>query len=363
MMRKYSLIFLFISLLLLMSLPKKLSEQARAVSVAFFAPLWEGLNSLSRQQQDSANEEIQFLQLENYRLSYEIEQLRHLYKKQHLLNFQLAHQTNAEGVDPILKSLVEAIPARVIFRSPASWNSTLWIDVGEKENEGLKKRCIAKNSPVVVAGALVGVIDYVGKHQSRVRLITDCGLTPSVRAVRGNLQQQLWLQEVIQLIDHLSEENFLQNEELQGLHKIKERLLQKGPTWYLAKGELCGNGQPLWRSRGQLLSGTGFNYDTADEYGPARDLRTGKPFEGNKKIAALSLIKPQDLLITTGMDGIFPAGLKVAQVAEVHQLKEGDYFYEIEAKPVIKNLEDLSFVFVMPPLGYDPEDLAPVIGH
>ena len=47
---------------------------------------------------------------------------------------------------------------------------------------------IGKNSPVVVDGSLVGVVEYVGKRSSRVRLITDSGLISSVRALRGSFQ-------------------------------------------------------------------------------------------------------------------------------------------------------------------------------
>jgi cell shape-determining protein MreC len=165
----------------------------------------------------------------------------------------------------------------------------------------------------------VGVIDFVGKHQSRVRLITDTGLTPSVRTVR-----------------------------MEGEEKR-----------YLAKGELHGSYQPQWSSNGQLLYGIGFNYDFPDEYGPARDLRTGYPQNSEGKEPPISLLQPEDMLITTGMDGIFPPNLQVATILEIFPLKEGDYSYSLTAKPMVENLNDLSIVFVISPVGFDPDDKAP----
>lgn len=49
----------------------------------------------------------------------------------------------------------------------------------------------------------------------------------------------------------------------------------------------------------------------------------------------------------------------VAEVTKVHPLKEGDYFYELEALPVAGNFDDLSLVFVIPPVSYDPDEQPP----
>lgn len=208
---------------------------------------------------------------------------------------------------------MDAIPARIIFRSPHSWNSTVWVATDSHT------AAIAKNSPVVVGKSIVGVVDYVGKGQCRIRLITDSGLTPSVRAVRE--------------VD--------------------------GKLWHLAKGELQGRSEPLWRRKSHQLHGSGFQYDFPDGYGPARDLRTGKPQDSS--LPPLPLVEVGDLLITTGMDGVFPPNFQVATVDEIHILKEGNYFYNLEATPTAGNLEDLSLVFILPPMGYHPHDLPPTI--
>lgn len=297
-----------------MSFSKRYEEGMRGSVIAFLSPLWQMFGSSG--QSASSNEEVQRLSLENHLLKEEIARLKALLIHENKLTAEtqsLAKEPSgkAKSMRQRLLSLqLDAIPARVIFRSPASWNSSLWIDIGDAHNGVMSHPVIVKNSPVLVGNSIVGIVDYVGKKQSRVRLITDSGLTPAVRALRSD-------------------------------------------AWLLAKGELHGNGKPLWRSQGNTLRGIGFNYDFSDEEGPARDLRTGKLLDSSSKIPAVPLIKVHDILVTTGMDGVFPPGLHVAEVTRIHLLKEGDYYYELEAKPTAGNLDNLSLVYVIAPLGYD----------
>lgn len=280
-------------LFILLNLSGKSSEILSSATAAIVAPVWGKIHGTNRE-----NQEILQLRLENQLLQNELTQLKEL------ILFQ------EDNTVPI--------PARVIFRSPSSWNSSLWINLGRSNNDIIQKNC-----PVVVGKSVVGVVDYVGKKQSRVRLITDSGLTPSVRSVRD----------------------------------VHDK------TWYLAKGELHGSSKPLWRTNSHVLKGIGFNYDFPDEQGPARDLRTGEPMEHNSDLPPLPIIQVDDLLVTTGMDGVFPPNLHVARVTRINLLKEGDYFYEIEAIPTVENLDDLSLVFMLQPIGYDPADQPPIIGR
>lgn len=195
--------------------------------------------------------------------------------------------------------------AEVVYRSQNNWNEYLWINKGEKS--------IKRLSPVLSGDVLIGIIDYVGKNQSRVRLLSDSRISPSVRAKR----------EI------------------------------GGKTLLLAKGELEGSIDKQARSAGSLFKGSGFNYDFPDSEGPARDLRTGASVEGGSDIP---IIKVDDILVTTGLDGIFPKGLVVAKVVKIKPLKEGDFYYEIEAKSLAGNLNDLRFISLIEPVGFDPND-------
>lgn len=373
------MIILFI-LLASLSLSKSTVETFRGSSVSFFSPLWEQMLTIKtffsfsgadiNAEKLNSQEQIQHLQLENQLLQIEIADLHHLlhYQKKIQIKIDQFAEKNPEEAKELeihyqkalnrminnLKWQVKAMPARVIFRSFDQWNSAVWINVGSLDNEKESIPIIAKNSLVLIDQAVVGVIDYVGKHQSRVRLITDSSITPSVRAARGG-EYDVLMTDYIDNVFHaitpkianslsFDEYNLLK----QLLSKLKQSLQPFKKSWYLAKGELQGSILPIGYGP-PILKGTGFNYDFSDEEGESRDLRTGKINSSNGD-APMSILKVDDVLVTTGMDGIFPPGLKVAQVVKINALKEGDYFYELEAKPIVNNLEELSLVFVIPPL-------------
>jgi len=333
-----SYLFLIAALFLLVSLSTNLTTHLRGATVAIFSPLWQNFNTHNS---DSLLEEVERLELENKLLKNQLEHRRKQYSS-----------TLPQ----------EAIPAQVIFRSPSSWNNSLWINVGKLDDAN-----IVQNSPVLIGKNVVGVIDYVGNHQSRVKLLTDSGLTPSVRVARGQEQANCIAESIDQLLHNiytyheLFEDSDTVGELVEHLEVANQNLKEEQGTWLLAKGELHGSSHSLWRTNSPILRGIGFNYDFPDKEGPARDLRSGKP-EGYASLPAVPILKVKDLLVTTGMDGVFPPGLHVAEVTKILPLKEGDYYYEIEAKPTAGNLEDLSFVFVIPPAGYDKHDTAPVMG-
>jgi cell shape-determining protein MreC len=282
-------------------LPTALSDRLRSLAVSVFRPFPHRI--------DSDAVELARLKLENQSLRAQME---HVYEW--LLHDQrIAEQVEvykglAQKASPFfqrraahLRALLEkellSLPARVIYRDPSSWSSSLWVNLGEDDNQALGVPVVAKNSPVIAEGALVGVVDYVGKKQARVRLITDSGLSPAVRAVRET----------------------------------------NGEDGYLAKGEIHGSSAPFWRARSPILKGVGFNYDYADEEGPARDLKNPLP-----------LLKEGDTLLTSGLDGVFPPGLRVGSVSWIAPLQEGSFAYEIEVRPAASHLNDLQAVFILP---------------
>lgn len=236
--------------LFLLFLPTTASRSLRAFFAARLAPLWEATSWSSKTREKELEEQIKRLELENSRL-------RH---------------------NPAAPFKIAS--AEVIFRSHADWQSFLWLNIGEETAP-----FPLKNAPVLSGDVVVGAIEEVGKHESRVRLITDPQLNPSVRVLREG-------------------------------------------RW-LAKGELNG----AFKSH---LKGSGFNYDFPDADGPAQELRS-------------DIIKSGDLLVTTGLDGLFPKGLKVARVTRVLPLKEGDFYYDIEAESLATSLNSLERLYLLPP--------------
>lgn len=252
---------------------------------------------------------------------------------------------------------IRATPARVLFRPLDLWNHALWINLGEFDNEkNPENPIIAKNSPVLGEKGVIGIVEQVGYRQSRVCLITDPALNLSVRALRGKDQHNLIKEQLESLIP------FLEGDACLSLSFKKELLLLLKQTLknfsvsskniFLAKGELQGLSESR-KSSSLLLKGTGFNYDFSDSLGESRGINESKLY-GKEH----SLIEIGDLLVTTGMDGIFPAGFNVAIVSKVAPFSEGDYFYEVEAKPIEPNLQELSSVFILPPLFSPSLDLS-----
>lgn len=226
--------------------------------------------------------------------------------------------------------------AAVIYRTSNSYNSSLWINKGSEES-------IRANSPVLSGDSLIGVVDYVGKKASSVRLITDSGLTPAVRVARNS--KDLALEHAVEQITYTLENspNLIENEEERKalLYLLSKLEQEKQPAQYLAKGILQGSGSHL------MLKGIGFNYDYKDQYGPARDLRCSTP----------SLVQAGDLLVTSGMDGVFPEGLKVAYVHSITPLTEGAFAYELLAKPAAPGIQELDYVTILAPLGFEQSEI------
>lgn len=369
MKRKIGATYLIIvaTLLIMMSLTRNSNETIRGESIAATSPFWKKVLSMkyflfhpfqpSPFEALSHEEKKNQFEMEKRLLHTEIEYLQAELNELKLLNLQNAQIQKSESKrqKSILGHRIQAIPARVIFRPFDAWDQALWIDAGESILSDNGEPVIAINSPVISGSAIIGIIDYVGKKQSRVRLITDSRLNPSVRASRGGEQDYQLREQIERLSIQLSNKKgtlLTENENVQLfqlLNKLKEGLLPVNKNIYLAKGELRGLHPSSKVKDNLILHGTGFNYDFSDSEGGSRDLRSGKPIK-NPKGAPIPILKVDDILVTTGMDGIFPPGFQVAVISKIDLLKEGDYYYDLEAKPIALPLEELSLVFVLPPV-------------
>ncbi len=379
-------VLLAATLFFLLIFPEPAAVRVRRLAVSSVAPTWNALAALKSfsvnllmitppgGRADSAESaaENEKLRQENLMLRTQLANVREWLLQEERVDEQLQRWkalSENDALEPGLKEFYQrragllknsldlqlrALPAKVVFREPTAWSSFLWVNVGERDNLALKQKIVAKNSPVVVGTSLVGVVEEVGHKQCKVRLITDAGFAPSVRAVRGTEQNRFLREHLEGLVVGLGTraDLFSSSEDAQGvialLTKLRDHLSSYSDDHFLAKGELHGTSKPLWRARDLVLRGVGFNYDYADDEGPARDLRTGDVLGGKKK--STQIIKSGDLLITTGMDGVFPPGLRVAIVSQVVPLREGACAYDIEAKATCGDLNRLFHLTVLPPL-------------
>ena len=377
-------LLLFFTLFFLITVPLTQIKQARSLASSFFFPVWnvvslshsfflsffqENITSINAKHsfpELSIKEEVLRLQLENSLMETELVRLQHLLQNDPSLEFSNettdvfsdSIKQHKEELTELFQFEMQAIPAKVIFREMGSWNSSIWVNVGSSTNKKLKREVITKNSPVLFGSSVIGVVDEVKENKSLVRLITDQSLNPSVRVARGKQQNDVLFDQLRLLWNMVSTRSDLFNgakeqwELQENLKKIIDKIKISKETLYLAKGELLGSSGPSWRQSSCTLVGSGFNFDYSDERGEARDLRTGQLLkqQGNnkEKQEILPLVKQGDLLVTTGMDGVFPPDLPVAKVTHVEPLKEGAYYFDIEAEPVAGNLQDLSLVFIIP---------------
>jgi len=152
---------IFAVLLLMMSVSRHTSDKMRGQSVAVMTPLWEKILSFTSHPLSlthfSVEEENQRLELDNKLLEIEIAYLQEQLHEQQLLSSQMTQiapffpeETKtlaAQALKNALKIIqyrIQAVPARVIFRSFDTWNSFLWINKGESTNQDLQTPIIAK---------------------------------------------------------------------------------------------------------------------------------------------------------------------------------------------------------------------------
>ena len=358
-------IALFAFLLFWASFSRNFSDSIRFFTTASLAPSWRWTLGVKTSLTDRLDaKEKDSLEVSQLKVDYQNLKNQMKWVKDWILGEKkwieqlglknISSEKRAAHLADLLERHLIAVPSQVIYRDPSSWSSTLWINVGEDANGILDRPVIAKNSPVLSGQSLIGIIDYVGKKQSRVRLITDSGVSPAVRAARGSVQNKELVFFLKSIVDRLQfrQDLFSSEEEkretVKALLSLEKKMEDEAGDAYLAKGELHGSSSSFWRSRGLILKGEGFNYDYADQEGPARDLRSGRPLTGRGN--AMPLIREGDLLVTSGLDGVFPAGLPVAIVTLVHPLNQGAYAYELEARPTEARLNDLDLLFVLPSL-------------
>lgn len=350
------------ALFLLLSMPALFVERVRGKVMGLLSPalkIKSRIAAVNVKERERFEGENQLLRNEIIKLRALIEQKGQLALLEEQLRYVALTPKRYEEIHFLAELTHQAVPAKVIYRDPGSWSSSLWVNVGEETNTLLKRPIICKNSPVIVGHSLVGAVDYVGKKQSRIRLITDVSLKPAVRAARGFPQNMALLEHIDPLVRHLKGSNVFDNLEqktlMSSLEEWRAKISNDVEGYYLAKGIVQGSGTPLWRSVSHTLRGVGFNYDVADEEGPARELETGEAI-GQAGFPTQPIIRINDLLVTTGLDGVFPPGLRVARVSKIYPLREGAYTYEIEAIPVVKNMDALQTVFIIPPIGYEEEE-------
>ena len=238
----------------------------------------------------------------------------------------------------------ESLLGTVVYHPHTSFSHVLWINLGSSSSD--IPFPIEKNCPVVCGDTLIGIVEYVGSEVSLVRLLSDPKMRPAVRVVREHTNSALLAQAICTIQQSLEKNPSLypREEFAATLNKLLTCLYASLPSSVfepLAKGEIQG----VCFGEENVFVGVGFNYESDDEEGKRRDLRTGAKEDGSSKTP---LIMPGDLLETSGKDGTFPKGLKVATVIDVDPIEEGAVSYSIKARSTAIRFPDFDYVFVLP---------------
>ncbi|WP_348663484.1 rod shape-determining protein MreC [Chlamydia vaughanii] len=321
----YVYVLILFSIVLCWSLPRGIYENMQKYFVASYSRL--SFKKTEVPYTDTPSQDIESLFLKD----------RIMILEERLQAYELANYVPplfSEILSPYFRNL---IASRVIYRDPAYWGSSCWVNVGKTQN-------IQKNSPVLSGKILVGLVDYVGEKQSRIRLITDVGMQPSVVAVRGSIQAGLVKDQIHSLtkqLERLSNSYILEKDKYEKCDQLEElntSIKCDDENTLLLRGTLSGNGGPLWKEETLVLHGDGFCF------AEGKNLQVG------------------DVLITTGLDGVFPPGLFVAEITKVCKPREGACSYKIEAKSLAQDLSNLSSVLILPAMEFNPNDRPDIFG-
>ncbi|NBO24015.1 MAG: hypothetical protein EBU93_02080 [Chlamydiae bacterium] len=273
-------------------------------------------------------------------------ELKKLEKGQLLLTInQEAQKSRFNALFEYLERFSQYAVAKIIFKEPFATSSFAWINLGRAYNDQVKSPVIQKNSPVVLGDVLVGIVEEVFSHHSKIRLITDPNLVVSVVASRGKTQLKAIHQRSYELLDTLElSQDFLweKKDQLKMLLLNLHQLLEKeGVDRFYARGEVYGAEYSPFLSYDHSLVGEGFHLEAQS--------KTHLQVQESEKFKEIA-IKSGDLLETTGLDGLFPKGLKVAIVTAIAPSKIGKLAYGIKAKTVVASLNELQYVQILPPL-------------
>lgn len=293
------------------SSPTWLQNRLRGGAAWCVTPLWSWVAHLHASQDAEVvlREKIRVLELENLALRTELQD---------------------RSTSPTTSSPQWALRARVIARDPGSWTQAAWIDVGR--NNTPEGSPLQRNSPVVLGQTLIGMVEYVGRSQSLVRLLSDPHCCPSLEIV---------------------------GRERDGIADAASRL-----ALLLSRAEGEGNSQALQmleslsRRRGEEISTVRGVLRGMD--GQASHCLRGQLYLGEIAWKTQSTLPSAGALIqTSGNDGIFPRGLRVAALHSIRPPRPGEVAREFLALPEADLEGDLYWVTVLAPRSTESKESPP----
>jgi rod shape-determining protein MreC len=250
---------------------------------------------------------LEQLKLENTLLNNQLSSLKCLLQEKN----RLLHISDTSA-NSLYKPTSEIAIAQILIKDLKPSSFTFWVDIGSNTCQ-----FIGKGSPVCFGPYALGIIDYVGKRTSRVRLIADPKLQPSVTAIRGQAARS-WMTDILDAFK--ADEKLQKNTSQRAIQLIQNELQSGALSEELENGYLTGQK----RHAGQeLLRGEGFSKESSLQVG--------------------------DRLITSGLDGMFPKGLIIGKIIEMTPPPPGALSYGVWIKPIYTKKRP-PYVYILPPM-------------
>ncbi len=317
-------------LCILSSIPLPLQEKIKNQTSSIVSFLWQGVEKIGRTpwtylsyllpQKESKEilQELAILKRENHLLQEQIAALLHPLEKGAMLE-----NSPLNTLKTPMKN--RFVVARVILREPSSWSSTIWINVGEKDNHSFP--IVQKGSPVLIGKAVIGVIDEVEKKRSKVKLISDPSLAISIKTAA--YAPAPWIADKLFSLK-------------QWIQALPSPLLQQELLEQLEAMEKTIFSYPSPPSSPEVLGYTAGSYISIQ--GSISNL-----LQGNFFLSSVSSSPAiPSLILTSGLDGIFPEGLEVGILHSFPSEQKKEYSQPFIAVAAVENLHKLTYVTILP---------------
>jgi len=310
-LRMRPLVAVFLTLVCALSLPNTEVRRIRGAAAWGATPLWSAMALLqpSMSQEDLLRQRVRQLELEKALLLQKLE----------------------EGPGYVDQPTA-GLRVRVLAREAGYWDRFLWIDAGRETHPD--HSVLQRQSPVVCGDVVVGLIDYVGRRQSLVRLLSDPQCCPAIQ-VHAEAPSGLWIAaQRLQSLLRRSKDLDL------GVQRSLEKSLGQIPCH---QGNLSN-----WKGmlKGFSKEGTGGPELVGDFF--STQMLEGDPGSIEPSIG--------QLLVTSGLDGIFPPGLKVGYLQTLKDPDGVRPLREFTAIPALDSFENLFWLTVLSPRGFMAQD-------
>lgn len=240
------------------------------------------------------------------------------------------------------KYIEGSTPGWILYRPSTPGSCIVWIKTLNP---------VQKGSAVIIGDCVVGFIDVVHGLCARLRLVTDTRSKVAVEIKKASALHKEGIGDVSASMKALSMDvSYWQFLAEHGLFQDSSRALEIQKLLKDLQKELYSDRALESTSLQGLLRGSpnfwryGQNHLVAEGF--YRQIEISETsFKPNS-----NPIEPGDLLVTSGLDGRYPPGLRVGYVSGVRAQDPANTLFEVEASSALADFSKEKWVWVLPPM-------------